>query len=261
MSTETGLALLRKPFPPHHISKLPKPTKQQTEEVKADYKKGIRCQICGTWHHPNAVHLDYVGHAALTDRLLDADPAWTWEPLAMSPEGLPVLDPLGGMWIRLTVCGVTRLGYGHAGEKTGGDAIKEVIGDALRNAAMRFGAALDLWHKGDLHKDEEQPQAQQQTTATPSPAPAADVLGIFPSHAQKLIRNAGQKAIEFHAEGKEWAAYEEYSTLLNKLGGSDEVRRNQVREALNSVVWANHPNLRNKMKDMSQQEYSNKETA
>jgi hypothetical protein len=29
--------------------------------------------------------------------------------------------------------------------------MKEIIGDALRNAAMRFGAALDLWHKGDLH--------------------------------------------------------------------------------------------------------------
>ena len=43
---------------------------------------------------------------------------------------------------------------GHAGSKTGGDAIKEVIGDALRNAAMRFGAALDLWHKGDLHADD-----------------------------------------------------------------------------------------------------------
>jgi hypothetical protein len=58
------------------------------------------------------------------------------------------------MWIKLTVCGVTRLGYGHAGDKEGGDAIKEIIGDALRNAAMRFGAALDLWHKGDLHMDE-----------------------------------------------------------------------------------------------------------
>jgi hypothetical protein len=32
--------------------------------------------------------------------------------------------------------------------------MKERIGDALRNAAMRFGAALDLWHKGDLHLDE-----------------------------------------------------------------------------------------------------------
>lgn len=116
---------LRKPFPDHQISYLPK----------------------------GGTKLAYVGHAALTDRLLDVDPGWTWEPLAMSPHGLPVMDDLGGMWIRLTVCGVTRLGYGHAGNKQGGDAIKEIIGDALRNAAMRFGAALDLWHKGDLHLD------------------------------------------------------------------------------------------------------------
>ena len=120
------LALLRKPFPDNQISYLPK----------------------------GGVKLAYVGHAALTDRLLDTVPMWSWEPLAMSPHGLPVMDDLGGMWIKLTVCGVTRLGYGHAGTKTGGDAIKEVIGDALRNAAMRFGAALDLWHKGELHVED-----------------------------------------------------------------------------------------------------------
>ena len=34
------------------------------------------------------------------------------------------------------------------------DAMKERIGDALRNAAMRFGAALDLWHKGELHVED-----------------------------------------------------------------------------------------------------------
>lgn len=129
MSNQPGLALLRQPFPANQISYLPK----------------------------GGAKLAYVGHAALTDRLLDADPAWAWEPLAMAPSGLPVMDEMGGMWIRLTVCGVTRLGYGHAGTKTGGDAIKEVIGDALRNAAMRFGAALDLWHKGELHAEPEKP--------------------------------------------------------------------------------------------------------
>lgn len=160
----TGLALLRAPFEPNQISKLPKPTKAQSEAVKADYKKGIRCKLCGGWHHPDVVHLDYVGHAALTDRLLDCDPEWNWEPLAVNGSGAPALDENGGMWIRLTVCGVSRLGYGHPDGKRGGDAIKEVIGDALRNAAMRFGAALDLWHKGVLHADE--PGDEQ------SPAPA-----------------------------------------------------------------------------------------
>lgn len=147
----SGLELLRKPFPANQISKLPKPTKRQTDMVKQDFKQGIRCQVCGAWHHKDVVHLDYVGHAALTDRLLDCDPTWNWEPVAVDQHGAPALDANGGMWIKLTVCGVTRYGYGHPDGKNGGDAVKETIGDALRNAAMRFGAALDLWHKGDLH--------------------------------------------------------------------------------------------------------------
>lgn len=141
-----GLALLREPFPPNQISKLPKPYKKDSEKGK--------CRECGGYHGLPAVHLDYVGHAALTDRLLDADLGWTWAPVADPRSlGLPVFD--GGMWIRLTVCGVTRLGFGCADGKSGGDAVKEMIGDALRNAAMRFGAALDLWHKGQLHEDKD----------------------------------------------------------------------------------------------------------
>lgn len=156
----TGLDLLRVPFPANQISKLPKPTKAQTDEVRRDFKKGICCTICGGWHHPKVVHLDYVGHAALTDRLLDCDPSWNWEPVSIADDGTPRIDSNGGMWIKLTVCGITRLGYGHADGKSGGDAIKEVIGDALRNAAMRFGAALDLWHKGDLHGIDDESEAK-----------------------------------------------------------------------------------------------------
>ena len=72
------------------------------------------------------------------------------EPFAIGEDGLPKLDERGGLWIRLTVCGITRIGYGDSGNSKGTQAIKEAIGDALRNAGMRFGAALDLWHKGDL---------------------------------------------------------------------------------------------------------------
>lgn len=167
----TGLALLRQPFLPHQISKLPKPTKKQTDEVRADFKKGIRCKVCDSWHHPDVIHLDYVGHAAATDRLLEADPEWSWEPVALGPDGLPVLDRNGGLWIRLTVCGVTRLGYGDADGKTGGNAIKEAIGDAIRNAGMRFGMALDLWHKGDLHVDDDAPA---EDVARPEEMPDAE---------------------------------------------------------------------------------------
>jgi hypothetical protein len=169
----TGLELLRAPFPAHQISKLPKP-------LKKDAPKG-KCVECGGWHGLPALHLDYVGHAALTDRLLDADPSWTWEPLSIT-EGLPLLDGYGGMWIKLTVCGVTRLGYGHAGDKQGGDAIKEVIGDALRNAAMRFGAALDLWHKGDLHVEEPDPATVAKIKAVTN---VKDLTALFKAMPEK----------------------------------------------------------------------------
>ncbi|MFC9432782.1 hypothetical protein [Nocardia sp. NPDC057030] len=143
MSEDTQLALLREPFSANQINKLPKP-------FSKDAKRGS-CHECGGYHGLPALHLDYVGHAALTHRLLDVDPRWSWEPLALDDRGLPVFDANGGLWIRLTICGVTRLGYGDAEGKRGGNAVKEAIGDALRNAGMRFGMALDLWHKGDLH--------------------------------------------------------------------------------------------------------------
>jgi len=157
-----ALKKLREPFAEKHISKLPKPTCSRDEYRSLPKAK---CDICGGYHATSrTIHLDYVGHAALTDRLLDVDPLWTWEPLGVDESGLPKFDKSGGMWIKLTICGITRLGYGHAGEKNGGDAIKEIIGDALRNAAMRFGAALDLWHKGDLsHDDNDTPKPQHKT--------------------------------------------------------------------------------------------------
>ena len=147
-----GLEKLRKPFPKNQIGKLPKPTKKQTEEAKGPKWNGIKCKICGAWHHKDVVHLDYVGHASLTDRLLDVDPNWNWQPMGTDDRGLPAFDNTGGLWIRLTVLGMTRLGYGDAASA---GATKEIIGDALRNAGMRFGMALDLWHKGELHVDEE----------------------------------------------------------------------------------------------------------
>ena len=197
----TGLALLRIPFPAHHISKLPKPTKAQTEAVRADYKAGHRCKICGSWHHPDVVHLDYVGHAALTDRLLDADPMWSWEPVA-SRDGLPAFDGSGGLWINLTVCGVTRLGYGHAATKPGidpGAREKEVIGDALRNAAMRFGAALDLWHKGDLHIAEEGDAGPDAQTA-----PSAATVTTLANRADRFVASLNAAA-DGPALEKAWA--------------------------------------------------------
>ena len=172
MSETKEVLTLRTPFPDRLINKLPKGTKAQND-CPANEK--INCKVCGGWHHPKIVHLDYVGHAALTDRLLDVDPLWNWEPMAYK-DGLPAFDATGGLWIKLTVNGTTRLGYGHAASsqyKDIGAREKEVIGDALRNAAMRFGAALDLWFKGELH--DEQPDVITETQAANIIALATEV--------------------------------------------------------------------------------------
>jgi hypothetical protein len=81
---------LRVAFPEEAIGKLPKP-------YKKDSAKG-RCEECGGWHGLPAAHLDYVGHAATTDRLLSVDPDWTWEPFAVSEQGCPCST-------RRTACG------------------------------------------------------------------------------------------------------------------------------------------------------------
>ena len=118
------------------------------------------------------VKLEYVGHGAVTARLLDVDPEWTWEPVAYDANGAPLVErdangkPVG-LWIKLTVNGVTRLGYGDCLPNQM-SAIKVLIGDALRNAAMRFGVALDLWVRGQGEDDE---QFRGDTYSEPQPDP------------------------------------------------------------------------------------------
>jgi hypothetical protein len=148
----TALKALREPFKPEQIDKLPK-TLSRDDKDRGKCTPGSKYSADGAvcnGYHARAVHLDYVGHAQVTARLLDVDPLWSWEPFAIDDRGLPALDSAGGLWIRLTVSGMTRIGYGDAQGKNGPNAVKEAIGDALRNAAMRFGVALDLWSKSDI---------------------------------------------------------------------------------------------------------------
>ena len=104
------------------------------------------------------LQLDYVSHAWVTDRLLEVDPSWTWEPVAFDASGLPKFDENGGLWIKLTVCGVTRYGYGEPQGRDKFDLKKGSIGNAIRNASMRFGVALDLWTREAPVTDSDKPQ-------------------------------------------------------------------------------------------------------
>lgn len=145
-----GLALLREPLPKHLISWKCMPIDK--------FGRKSRCSKCKKDHAMPATSLAYAGHAAITDRLLEADIRMNYKIISARDEnGFPITDKDGGIWIELTVCGVTRMGYGDANGKTGSNAMKERIGDALRNAAMRFGVGLELWHQGDLHVDDDEP--------------------------------------------------------------------------------------------------------
>lgn len=129
--------------PTEAVDQLPKPTSK-------DNKKG-RCNECGGWHGLPAVHLDYVGHAWVTRALIEADPLWSWEPMALSDAGEPLVVNAGGhlrMWIRLTVHGKSLPAVGTC-PASKPEPEKELVGDALRNGAMRFGIALSLWAKDE----------------------------------------------------------------------------------------------------------------
>jgi len=189
-------AALAAPFPEDQIEKLPK----QVSKDDRDYGncvQGSRYSADGIYcgkRHARSVHLDYVGHAGLTMRLNEVvgPENWDWESMAEHPSGTPgIID--GGMWIRLTILGVTKKGYGDAQGKTGHNAIKEIIGDAIRNAAMRFGIATYLWSKSDhaanLHTE---PEVES------SPQPSRESQAPEENREERLLDEARHRIIAAH---------------------------------------------------------------
>ncbi|MFD8516493.1 hypothetical protein ACFV27_36810 [Streptomyces antimycoticus] len=197
-----ALHKLREPFSPEEIRYLPR---MWCGNCKNSRGQGCqqhphrKCAKCGQNMPGGHIDLRFVGHAEATNRLLNVDPFWDWEPLTVDERGLPQVDGYQGMWIRLTVCGMTRLGYGHADGKTGGDAVKEVIGDAIRNAGMRFGMALNLWTSSDLlileHGGDETPTpaAQQRQDPAPARVPQSEPQHARPAEAPPKVTLADFK--------------------------------------------------------------------
>ena len=132
--------------PAEIVSKLPRSTCKDCSRKSCTQHKQSRCAECGAWIGRH-VHLDFVGHAEVTRILIDIDPTWSWEPQGWTEQGTPAISHRDGtlaLWGRLTLLGHTRIGVGTC-EATKPDAEKELIGDLLRNCAMRFGVALSLW--------------------------------------------------------------------------------------------------------------------
>ena len=127
---------------------------------RAERVEALRSLLSAWWEPPEdlidtlpkaGMQLRYLSHVWVSRAFSEIDPEWTWAPMSYDDAGQPVLerDSQGqpvGMWITLTICGTIIPGYGSVdpGKR---DAIKELIGDALRNAGMRRGVAGSLWTK------------------------------------------------------------------------------------------------------------------
>lgn len=148
---ERGLKMLRAKFPKSAIKQ--RPVYVGEYDTNDDGKAFIppecvmECPTCGKTHALPAKHLAYIGHAHVTERLNKVDPGWYWEPMATDVNGNPIMSH-SGLWIRLYVLGQMRIGFGTS-DHSGPDSVKEIIGDAIRNAAMRFGCGLELWMPSD----------------------------------------------------------------------------------------------------------------
>jgi hypothetical protein len=138
---------LREPFPPEQIGKLPATQKRPAQ--------------------------DFVGHAAVTDRLNMVASDWSYTVDELFNHG-------GDCWIRgtMTIGGISRPEYGD------GSTPKEAIGNFIRRGAMRFGVALDLWSREELTANlkasaettdaASSPASGKQAPSEPKPPASAD---------------------------------------------------------------------------------------
>ena len=105
--------ILRRKFPAEEVGKLPRvtcPDCSDRRKTCTEHRKS-KCDVCKAYVSERHIHIDYVGHADVTARLLEADPGWNWEPKAEDERGMPGFDtdehgsPVG-LWIKLTIGGV-----------------------------------------------------------------------------------------------------------------------------------------------------------
>jgi hypothetical protein len=124
------------------------------------------------------IQLDFVGHADITRILIEIDPLWSYEPCGWD-NGRPAIHVENGMatmWAYLIVHGKKMLGVGSVrADKQELD--KELVGDFLRNAAMRFGISLSLWTKNEWEDLGGHAPAPQKSVPArkPAPKPVANV--------------------------------------------------------------------------------------
>lgn len=217
--------------PSEWIAKLPRITcrdcSRSQSRVCAEHTKQ-QCDACGNYITTRHIHLDYVGHADVTLALIAVDPGWSldlgWDstagpidPFAMGPTKLLA---------RMTVLGVERPCVGtiedHKAQSE--SALKELLGDAIRNGAMRFGIATGLWSRSqreghDPDEAQEPRQRRQQRQAEQPPWTVAMMKA---------------KAVEL-AEGDTALAAEAYELAVGMVDGDTTFPQERVSQLVNDM--------------------------
>lgn len=206
---------LRAPFPPEQIGKLPK--------VKRDDGNPESCSVCGGYHAKGAaaLHLDYVGHAWLTERLNNY--GGDWELVRVDGPNFPD-DKLVWMEAVLTIDGVRRSEVGCA-LLTKEEWPKLLWSDVLTRCAMRHGIGLAMWQKDTpVGEDRDPPRggargAQNRSTggvprgaATVEPLDSIAAMGVLRGRVGEL-GDAGKAAWEEWKAGANWEANRQAETL------------------------------------------------
>lgn len=228
--TEELWERLRAPFTGAEVGKLPKGPKG------AASSSDPRCKVCGSRHPERGYfHVDYVGHAHVTERLNAVDPGWRMRrsPIQFDQRGMAFME------VELTVLGVTHEEVGCA--ETGmGEWPKLLYSDALTRAAMRFGMALDLWKKSGpggevmVYEGAATPRASSAgsraerapTTTSPSPGVLWEELKLA----------VGKLGVGGQAEWEDYKAEVGWSRMMAAQEGRiTEQKREPIEAALRKV--------------------------
>jgi hypothetical protein len=154
--TPAVAAALAAPFAEDLIGWKPKPSKAERD---ADARPAD-CQVCGGWHKPCRVHVPFLGHALVTERLnaVVGPNGWSWTLVDLVRDDRGALQLVVG---EMTVLGHTKgPEVGAPGDLPAGpgDAFKGAISDYISQAAARFGVGLYLKARR-LESGAERPQA------------------------------------------------------------------------------------------------------
>jgi hypothetical protein len=179
--------LLTLEFPAEHVGHRP-------EIWCADCKAGQwacvdghlveRCSVCHQDVTTAHVHVSYIPHARVRERLDDVDRDWSWEPMARDEFGRPAMDG-GSLWIHLTVGGKTVIGVGDAPGEVAGRGRRQAVSSAIKNAAEALGVGRYL----RMQEPEQPPVQPKQLPARPVEDKPKDAAALI----ERIIDEGGRQ--------------------------------------------------------------------